>query len=401
MFKSTGNNVPARSHKVDALIFFLLMPLFFMASGENACLAADHQPVSLQLFHPLSTSPNPDTSTNFRLAVLFGRSGSIQGVDLSGVASITEGDMTGLQMTGIYQKVRGSFTGVSYNLGVQSHAGPATGVQFAGLSNFHQDFFAGAQFAGALNYTHRGFLGAQFSGLMNLNDGYGGYLQVSSVANVNVKAFGGLQLAAFMNFAGDETFGTQIAFMNYANQIEGAQFGFINLAEEISGLQMGLFNKSKINRGIPVGLINITDDGHADGVVYASNLSLYNVGLRTVVNNWSSIVSLGYTDQSSIANKATNSGFLGWNFGRLFPVRPHLDLTVDAGYLHIIPKEYDDSSINDNQHFALQMRLFADYRFGKSVALFGGGGFSTIFSEYTTHARSETEVNFFGGISLF
>jgi len=117
-----------------------------------------------------------------------------------------------------------------------------------------------------------------------------------------------------------------------------------------------------------------------------------------VVNKWSSIVSLGYKDQTS---DAPNSGFLGWHFGRQFPLGEKLALTLDAGFQHIIPKDYDDPDINDNQHFAIQMRLFADYRLGKTVALVAGGGFSTIFSEYTTHARSQTEGHVFGGISLF
>ncbi len=398
MIKIRKKNFPIRVMQTKAAAVFLVL---LMMLAPHICLAADHHPVSVQLFHPVATSPNPETSTNVRLALLYGRSGSIQGFDATGVASITGGDFTGVQLTGLFSRVRGSFTGMSFNFGVQSHQGPATGIQFTGLANFNEDFFAGAQFAGSLNYTHNGFVGAQISGLMNLNDGYGGYLQASSVANVNVKAFGGVQMAALMNFAGDETFGAQLALLNYSSQMEGAQFGLVNMTDEISGLQIGVVNISKRIKGMPLGLVNLTDDGRVDFVAYGSNLALFNVGARTVVNRWSSIVSMGYTDQSSVENKASNSGFLGWHFGRQFPINQALDLTVDAGYLHIIPKHYDDPDINDDPHFALQMRLFADYRFGKTVALFGGGGFSTIFSEYSTHARSETEAHVFGGISLF
>jgi hypothetical protein len=401
MFKTTKNSYRSLVSQAPTFAIILVAITMVGLSAPGVCLAADHHPVSLQFFHPLSTSTNPEASTNARLALLYGRSGNIQGFDATGVASITGGDFTGVQMTGLYSQVRGSFTGASFNFGVQVHQGVATGVQFSGIANFHQDFFAGAQISGSLNYTHRGFVGAQISGLMNLNDGYGGYLQASSVANVNVKAFGGVQLAAIMNFAGDETFGAQLALLNYADQIQGAQIGLLNLAHKMSGLQMGVVNISNNIEGVPLGLVNLTDDGQVDGLVYGSNLALYNVGLRTVVNNWSSMVSLGYSDQSSVSSKASNSGFLGWHFGRVFPVNGKFDLTVDAGYLHIIPKDYDDAAINDEPHFALQMRLFADYHLGKNVSLFGGGGLSTIFSEYTTHARSETEAHLFGGISLF
>ncbi len=383
---------------VHFCILVSLLVVMLVCTGLAYAAHPPHHPGSLQLFHPIATSPDPETSTNVRLSLFYGRSGHIHGLDASAVASITGGDFTGLQLTGLYSGVKGSFKGVSFNFGVQNHLAPATGVQFTGLANFHQDFFAGAQFAGSLNYTRKGFVGAQFSGLMNLNDGYGGYLQVSSIANVNVKAFGGLQLAAIMNFAGEETFGSQIAILNYSGQMEGAQIGLVNIAEEMSGLQFGVVNISKRFEGLPLGVVNISDDSTLQGMAYGSNLSLYNIGARTVVNKWSSIVSLGYTDQTS---DAPNSGFLGWHFGRQFPLGEKATLTLDAGYLHIIPQDYDDPAINDNQHFAMQMRLFADYRLGKTVALVAGGGFSTIFSEYTTHARSQTEGHVFGGISLF
>jgi len=265
----------------------------------------------------------------------------------------------------------------------------------------HQNFFAGIQFAGSLNYTRSGFSGAQFSGLVNLNDGYGKYLQISPIANVNVKTFEGVQLAVLMNFAGDETSGSQISILNYAVQLKGAQFGLVNMVDEISGLQFGVVNISHNIEGMPVGLVNLSDDGRINAMAYGSNLSLYNVGARTVVNQWSSIVSLGYTDQSSSDQKASKSGFLGWHFGRVFQVSRKSGLTLDTGYLHIIPQNYDNADIKDDQHFAIQIRLLAEYRPGKTVGLFGGGGLSTIFSEFTTHAQSETEVHLFGGISLF
>lgn len=367
-------------------------------SAPKACLGAGYHPISLQIFHPLATSPNPETDTSVRLGLIFGRSGNITGFDACGVVSITEGRFSGVQLTGLYSQIGGSFTGISINNGVQVHQGPAAGIQFSGLVNFHQDFFTGVQFSGILNYTSKGFRGVQFSGLMNLNDCSGGVLQISSIANVNVRTFGGMQLAGIMNFAGSETFGLQTAMLNYADRLKGVQIGLLNITEDMSGVQFGAVNISRRIAGVPVGLVNLTDDGRVNCVVYASNLSLYNIGLRTIVNNWSSVISLGFSDQAS---DAVNSAFLGWHFGRLFPISPELGLTADAGYLHVIPGDYDDSLINDELHYALQMRLFADYRLTNSFSLIGGIGFSTVFLEYAPHTRSTTEGHVFGGISLF
>lgn len=398
MFKAISNCRRRQFSQGVASAFLFTVIILATMSAPKICLGADHHLVSLQFFHPLATSPNYKTDTNVRLGLIFGRSGSIAGFDACGVASITNENFSGVQLTGLYSWIGGSFTGISFNSGVQIHQGSAAGVQFSGIANFHQDFFTGVQFSGYLNYTSKGFRGAQLSGLMNLNDGSGGFLQFSSVTNVNVRVFRGMQLAAIMNFAGSETFGGQVALLNYADRLEGVQIGLLNITEDMSGVQLGVVNISRRTAGVPVGLINLTDDGRVNCLLYTSNLSLYNIGLRTVVNNWSTVFSLGYSDQAS---DAVNSAFLGWHFGRLFPINPKLGLTADAGYLHIIPRDYDDIRIDDGQHYALQMRLFADYRLSNSFSLIGGAGFSTVFSEYTTHARSTTEGHVFGGISLF
>lgn len=379
----------------------LVVVLLAFGGVSSTAWADNHHPVSLQFFHSVATSPDPDTSTNFRLALLYGRSGDINGFDLTGAASVTGGDFSGIQLTGLYSQVRGSFRGLSLNAGVQHHKSRASGLQVSGLANVHQDLFTGVQMAGSLNYSHRGFQGVQISALMNLNDSHGSFLQTSAIANVNVKTYSGLQLAGIMNFTGQETRGAQLALLNFAVEMSGAQVGVVNLAQNFSGLQAGIVNISNQIEGTPFGVVNLTNDGEINALAYASNLGLYNLGLRTVVNQWSSVLSLGYSDVSSGDDVAKNSGFLGWNFGRQVPLSEKLILTLDAGYLHIIPQDYEEPEINDEPHYALQLRAFVDVSLGDSVALFGGGGLSTIFSEYTTHARSHSEGNVFGGISLF
>jgi len=60
-----------------------------------------------------------------------------------------------------------------------------------------------------------------------------------------------------------------------------------------------------------------------------------------------------------------------------------------------------DPDLNDELHFALQARALAEVRFSRKVAVFAGGGVSSVYSEYSSNATQKTEALVVAGVSLF
>lgn len=356
-----------------------------------------HQVASLQLLHPVATSRNPETSTHFRVGLLYARSGKIRGADFTVIAGKTSGTMRGLQYTGAYSEVGGEFIGFGLTGGVHNLRDDGTGLQISGLANYVEGMFSGFQYAGFLNYTHGGMFGAQFSGLMNINDGYGGFCQVSGVANVNVEGFSGIQVAFFINHANSEIAGGQLGMLNFAEDMYGAQIGVINLSRQFEGLQVGILNFNRHFEGMPIGLVNFATGSRREWVFSGGTTTAGMVGFRTVVNNWSSIVSAGWGD---LQGDVEDNYLLGWHFGRCFPLNDKWSLTADLGFQHIIRTTSDNDQDNVSPHYTLQARLTGEYRASSNIGIFAGAGMSTAFSEYSSHAMSTTDPLLMGGISI-
>jgi hypothetical protein len=357
-----------------------------------------HHFASLQLLHPVATSPDPETTTNFRLSVLYGRSGGIHGLDLNLVAGITSGDVIAVQATGLYSQTRGLFQGMSVTGGLSHLKNGGAGFQFAGLANYDEDAFAGIQVAGILNYTDRGFAGAQVSSVLNINDGAGTFLQMATLANINAGPFAGFQASVFLNAANSVMGGGQLGILNFANNMNGVQVGVFNMSREFHGLRVGLVNTGDESGGTAIGLVNHDLTSRKEWMFYGSNLSLLNIGYRTVLNNWASIVSTGYGDVKGDVGEAL---FFGWNFGRNIPLNDQWDVTIDLGYQHIIPRTSSDPLDNDRLHYSLQARVLGDYHLNDNLGLVGSVGSSTVFSEYASDAGSKTDFHFTAGIVLY
>lgn len=354
--------------------------------------------VTLQLLHPLATSPNPETSATVRLSLLYGRSQHISGLDLNAGVAVSSGDISAFQATGLYNQVGGRFQGLGLTGGLQNLKGDGVGFLFTLGANHVEGNFVGLQSAGLLNLNRNHFAGAQISGLANLNDGAGTFLQLASAANVNAGAFAGLQLSTFMNAANSTMSGGQIALLNFADNMSGFQVGAVNLARQYSGVQVGVLNYNKEFSGTPIGLVNMANDNRREWLFTASNLSLLNVGFRTVLNDWSSVVSLG---QGDMQGDVSNSWFLGWHYGHLLLTRPSWELTLDVGYQHIIPEKSDNPLENDRLHYALQARLLGDWKIKDHLGIIGSVGLSTVYDEYSTDAASQTDALITGGIVLY
>jgi len=326
--------------------FRLLATRFVLAATLAICAAPavaessdNENTFSLQLFHPVATPKDAEASAAVRLSLLYGRSHSVHTLDLNVAVAVNSGDTRGLQFTGLYNQVGGRFKGVGFTGGVQHLQGSGSGLLFTLGLNRVEGSFNGFQFAGLLNHTVSGFAGAQVSGLANLNDGAGSFLQLASVANINAGYFGGLQLSAFLNATMDVATGAQVALFNFADVMHGFQFGVVNMSRNFNGLQVGVLNFSRENNGTPIGLVNLADGSRREWLFSTNTLSLANVGFRSVVNRWTSVVSLGAGDQQG---DVSESYFLSWHFGHVMLERENWELSLDVGFVHIIPTKSDD-----------------------------------------------------------
>jgi len=384
--------------RLHTIIAALLVTLTLGAGTGLAQSVGSHHFLTLQFLHPAATSPNPETSATVRLSVLYGRSGGINGLDLNLGAAVTSGDVTAFQATGLYSQVGGRFQGLSITGGMQNLRSDGVGFLFTLGANHIEGNFVGLQSAGLLNLNRGHFAGAQVSGLVNLNDGAGTFLQLASAANVNAGPFAGLQLSAFLNAANSTIGGGQIALLNFADRMNGFQVGAVNLGREFHGLQVGVLNFNREFSGTPIGLINMANDDRREWHFTATNLSLLNIGFRTVLNGWSSVVNFGRGDMQG---DVENAWFVGWHYGHLLLTRPSWELTLDVGYEHIIPEKSDNPDDNDRLHYALQARLLGDWKIKDHLGIIGAVGLSTVFDEYSTNAASKTDALITGGIVLY
>lgn len=166
------------------------------------------------------------------LNILGGKSGGLQGFELSGLSSFTSGPVYGLQIAGLANVVQG----------------PMRGMQVGGLTNFATRGAFGFQLAGALNVVGDDFKGVQI-GATNLI--WGGLR--------------GTQIGAFnLQLLDVESKGAQIGITNISQDLRGMQLGLANLnlgsAEQPTRplMQLGLANFSrKPVSGFMFGLVNV------------------------------------------------------------------------------------------------------------------------------------------------
>ena len=207
------------------------------------------------------------------------------------------------------------------------------------------------------------------------------------------------QMAIGFNYSRDKLVGVQVGLANASDDISGAQIGVLNFARLHDGLQVGAINMVRDHQGVPFGLVNYSrETGKADWITYTSNLSLINTGVRTTVNRFYSMLTLG---GYNIEEDVEDTAFLNWNFGYEIPLSDAWGLGLDLGYVHIMPKASSDPTVNDRLHFATQARALAEVRLSPKFTLFAGVGFSHIFSEYRSGAVSELKPLGVLGISAF
>jgi len=141
------------------------------ANPEEKQSANNHLSVNLSVFYPLSINKNDSVSTNFNLSWIYGKVGSVYGVDLSGCVSLVKRDVRGYEGAGLVNIVGGNMVGFQ-DAGLMNHVeANLKGWQGAGIYNHvvgNASFF---QSAGIVNNVAGDFKGLQASGITNILKG--------------------------------------------------------------------------------------------------------------------------------------------------------------------------------------------------------------------------------------
>lgn len=378
--------------------FVLALLLGGAGLAPRAALAQDHPRrfATFCLFDPLTTTPDRDTVSNFRLALIESHLHGVHGIDLVGAVSTLSGDMRGLQLVGLYSHVGGRGRGILLS-GVASHVvGEFRGIHASGLANMSRSRSSGLQFAGVLNFSAGDFRGVQWSLALNMNDSRGSGWQLSSVANVSNGDFTGAQTAFFYNFANHEMDGAQIGILNWARSLDGAQIGVANLADTAKGIQLGVANVARRQDGVPVGLVNLSRNSTANWMTWGSNYVGVETGVRTRIRSWYSILSVGgiYTPETDLRVVS-----VGWDYGYRFALTRPWSVSVDVGFTHVMPEAND--TVDDRIRPAVQTRAFVERAMNARFSIHAGLGGTLEWEAYGSGASTELDPLFFAGVSLF
>lgn len=384
--------------------FLALCALCLLGSVPSG-MAQDF-PVQVTLFPPASSSgPEADQQRFlFSLNVLFGRIGSLQGLQIGGLGNHTReqaygvsigglgnssADARGLMVGGLGNNVRGDLKGVSIGGLGSSVKGNAQGLMVGGLGSAVKGDARGL-IVGGLGSSVKGNaqglmvggLGATANGHMKglLVSGLGttvhGELKGGQIAGMgstvkgNAKGviIGGLGSTVrgdlkgmLVGGLGSTVRGTAQGMLvgglgsTVRGDTDGLQIGGIasSTRGEMEGVQIsGLYNRATDLHGVQIGLVNVVDSishGFQLGVVSIERRNIHQEATLFT----SSLLSMGasykvgrpvfYNHYTMGINwHERNCWALGMGFGSFQPINSFLYVQPELGYLWYIPTNFKD-----------------------------------------------------------
>ncbi len=395
----------------------------------------EHYSFNLSVFHPLSLNKSKDDTANINLSLIYGHVGQVEGADLSLLTTFVKNDVTGVQLGGLFAYTGGNITGIQWSdlavvtegrvLGFQSGGifsyagGNVTGGQSGGILNIGRGNLVGVQAAGIANYNEKDITGAQASGIVNVNNGdftgaqlagIGNYngkaltgAQVSGIGNINNRDLTGAQISGIFNYSGGVVTGTQISpIANISSGLDGFQLGLVNISGNTTGVQLGLVNIAKEMKGVPIGLINIAENGEVNPVVFASNTTLANIGVKFSVGYIYSMLTLGSYNLSEKESQSLSAGFY---YGGHLPLGKFYfdgDLGAEAvDNKELFDDRQDDSDDPIKDSYSLRTRITAGFDITDWLGVFAGGGMEYKINEREKFKDGSFSPLFFGGVKLF
>lgn len=374
-----------------------------------------HYPVNLSLWYPVSINRTPHDSANLSFTLLYGRMGTVKGLDLAIGASALSERLEGLQIAGLVGVSGDSTSGVQISGLVSVTGDNCKGAQVSGLINVIGEQGKAFQIAGGMNITGNHLLGLQASGLFNIVgeelQGFqasGGFnivgencvgFQAAGLFNIVGENFKGLQASALFNIVGEDLTGVQIGTFNIAPYFsKAAQIGMINVSAEMRGFQLGVINWNEETHGIPVGFVNVSKrDGHIRWINWGSNLSGLNSGVKFEVGRIYSIVALGYGNfQKDKGSALSYAGYYGMTVYQDF-----FSIGMDVGYMYMDNKKIFQSNPDAPDQHILMGRAHATYDISSRISLIGGVGLSYRADRHQSFGDGKFRPLFFAGLEIF
>ena len=327
----------------------------------------NHIAFNLSVFYPLSINKNDDVSTNVNLSWLYGKVGSVSGIELSGCVNQVKRDVQGFESAGILNYVSGKMEG----------------FQSAGVANHIGNTMQGFQTAGVYNHVKGDVTFFQSAGIVNHVEG----------------DFEGVQVAGIVNDLRGNLSGLQTSTVNIAGNVDEVQISVVNIAKRVNGVQIGVVNIAKKIDGIPIGLVNYAEDGKIHPVLWSSNIFLGNFGVKFAVNDYFySILSLSNNNQ---LNDVSKSIAVGYTMGLHFSLQDKLFIDCDLGGYSVDNEKLfkvDEGVKNQNM---LQARLIVGYKLFEKLSIFGGVGQNYALDHDQHIDDGEYETLFLAGLQLF
>lgn len=330
-------------------------------------------PVNFSFLYPLSTNAGtPDLWTHFDFAILVGRVGFVDGLQL-GVVGWTVHDLRGVQL-GVASVVGGAGTGIQVGAGFSFADGPFSGMQVSGIFGWASHHVQGMQIGGVANQTYG-----------NLD---------------------GLQASAGFNLARRQVTGVQAAGVVNIGKVEGLQIGAINVSQEMTGLQVGVINIARNFKGLQIGVINITDnlDGESLGIAplprrggihamaWASNSLYGNLGVKFASRYAYSILSgaLHSVERDDTEDKTRQIVYAaGLTLGATIPLPlDEFALSADFGGYRL----FRDTAAFSGHDEIYKLRVMVSYPIAPRLKPFIGGG-----ANLALRGDDEVDSAVFGG----
>ncbi len=327
-----------------------MMVLVFMGinvfAQDTITKAKKRMPFQVSFITPLGTNglKSGEYINQFSLNAIAGYSGGVDGVELAGVANVTNGNVFGFQGAGVGNIVSGNVDAVQLAGVLNLNKGNLKGIQGASVINLNGGETKGVQLAGVLNAGMKNLKGIQIAGTLNTvlenNNGF----QLAGVINTALASTDGGQIGGVVNFTGKDTKGIQIAGVTNitGGNVTGAQIGgVLNYAKKVKGTQIGLVNICDSIDGVTIGLLNIVRKGYYGFELESNETFLANATFKMGTRKFYNLFTVGGLN----ANNTDYWGY-GMGFGSHIVDKEKWNLNLEGICMHVNDGEWWTNDLN-------------------------------------------------------